>query len=176
MTVLQCQRFPYLKLNVKKADGGRERRRFEAGKMVIGDEDPLREQIIAAAVRNPYITIHEDVLTCIDCAETFVGGGARGRYTMHRINVHEDIREVEPKVTRARVKAAASFVCDICSPAQTFADETALAAHTADLHAVRPILDGNDEAIEVGAGAGPRVRQGTVTTAIPAATRKKPRG
>jgi hypothetical protein len=178
MTVLQCQRFPYLKLNVKKADGGRERRGFQAGKMVIEDEDPLREQLVAAAARNPYITIHEDVLTCVDCAETFVGAGARGRHSMHRINVHDDRGIVGPqteaKVTQARVKEAASFVCDVCSPPQTFVDEAALAAHTADLHAVRPVLDGNDEAIEV--GAGPRVRQGTVTTGVPAATRKKSKG
>jgi hypothetical protein len=171
MIVLTCQRFPYLKLALV-GDAGRAYRRFEAGKLLIEDDDPLRGKILAIAQRDPSITIHEDVLTCTDCGETFIGAGAKGRFVAHSVNAH-GTENATPRVHDEARKAAAAYVCDVCSPAQPFADESTLAAHTAALHATPPLLDANDEAIEVGV---PRVRQGPVTTAVPAAARRKPKG
>lgn len=166
MALLQCQRFPYLKITVREPDGKRGYRRFDGGRLSIDGEDGAFDQVMAFAAGQPYITIHEDLFTCPACGEQFSGIKARGLLEIHVADSHPGTAlDPATKPERIRAKAGTQFACDVCIPAQAFPDEAALRAHVALLHAARPELNDNDEAPET---FEPQVRQGIVTT-VPAA-------
>lgn len=114
----------------------KEYRQFEGGALDVADDDPALEALKEWAAARPAISIR-----------TVTGATPEGR----------------PVTTE--IKSSAEFICEACSPAQVFGTESALNAHTAELHTNRPIVNpetGEDTPQTEPAPA--RVRQGPSTT------------
>jgi len=112
---------------------------FEGGKLEIEDDDPNHDFLMSVATRRPDISIHvTGILTCPQCNEKFTGGAAKPRFVRHLNLRHPELKaETAPRSGQKRVKVAAQFNCDVCSPVQPFDTADDLAMHAAAVHAAR---------------------------------------
>lgn len=146
-------------------------RQFESGKLVIEEDDPDYAVVMAEAVRNPNITVYEQVGTCPFCGEV-VGKGrtAEASVAAHVNAQHPDRGDGdEVAVLNREVKSRAEFFCDVCRPTQTFLSEEDQRIHVATIHAARPTLDAEGNTVE---GEAPTRRRRPGEAGIPAAKRR----
>lgn len=145
--------------------------RFQGGILEVDEDDPRFPWVKAEAERNPAISVHEKVNTCVLCGEVFTGKMAAARLGAHRKEIHFDTWQAEKDAEAAaerevQIKSRSGVFCDICVPLQEFPTKELLAEHTLLLHANAPALTESGETV----GGDPDAGGAAVDTGVPAAT------
>lgn len=118
--------------------GTRQAFHFRTGKLVVEDDDPAREWLLAYAKTDRRIEIHNEGLACPVCYQTFAGQMAKARLAKHQNDTgHVVASVVSGVIGTTMVKGAADFACELCTPVQVFEREEDLAEHTALLHTAK---------------------------------------
>lgn len=116
---------------------------FTNGKLVVEDDDPNRDWLLAYAQTDRRLEIHNEGIACPVCYQTFTGQTAKARLAKHQNETgHALASLIGGTVTTSVpgttiVKGAAEYACDLCNPVQVFEDEEGLAEHTALLHTAK---------------------------------------
>ncbi|HEY6058515.1 MAG TPA: hypothetical protein VIV06_10810 [Candidatus Limnocylindrales bacterium] len=171
MATTLISRYPALR--VLRADGSFAQ--FVGGKLVVEDDDPDRDRLLAFAAGDPSVQIIVDEVQCLHCGEVIgAGRGAAGRLAMHVKAVHPEVWEADANAEHARMiafeaKARAGISCDVCNPVQTFAEPEQLALHVQLVHTAPPPMD--EQGNTLGAQDEPDGRP-VEDVAVPAAKRK----
>lgn len=154
-------------------------RQFRGGRLEIEEDDPAYAVVMAEASRNPNIVVITTSAQCEWCGESFSGSKAKDSLAAHIEAVHND-KHVEAQeaaaaaVRNTEAKSRAGIACDVCRPAQVFADEDALAFHIATVHASAPVIGDDGEILAEDGGrttetSRARRRRPGEVDAIPAA-------
>lgn len=138
-TVFINQTHPYLRV-YNPVTG--EYAQFQGGKLELDADDPNFEVVKQASIDNPSITILETAkggFNCPECGALFTGRAAQLQLGNHRKASHFDAwladrTAADSAETNEILKAGAGIACDVCQPAQVFADADALANHIRLLH------------------------------------------
>lgn len=164
MTTLVNSTNPQLRILLPDGDYAQ----FVGGKLEIEEPDddgaggtPFYQHILDEAVRNPSIAIIVSSGTCPFCGADFKGKTAKDRLEEHTKEIHFDLWVKQQELAAAtiiqtEVKARAGFVCDVCSPVQTFGSASDLADHANTLHTAPPPMDAEGNTIGGEDGGGRR--------------------
>jgi len=148
MKTLLCMTTPYLRIyNPVTGDYAQ----FVGGKLVLEDDDPNYEVVIAESIRNPAISVLEMLkggISCPECGQAFAGTASAAHLGVHRKSAHfsewlADKEAADKADVNVILKERAGIACDVCVPAQVFPDDNALGEHIRMLH-----LAPGDEALD----------------------------
>lgn len=125
-------------------------RQFAGGKLVLTDDDPDREFLLAWANGHPDVRVVTTAVWCPECGIPFVGGNAHAMLGQHRKEFHLEAwfadKQAELAEERNVILTERSGIpCPLCAPnTERFPDSASLAVHSQVIHADRsaePALD-----------------------------------